>query len=91
MFTRKIYTYEVTAVMANAKERTFEEIARVTYQSTKESKTEARKEFKRQLGLELRKGVSLEFNVVDTITYGCTMDEFMSVANPIVSSTESID
>lgn len=87
--TRTIITIKATAMKLGLVDGqpVAETIALIDYLSTKESKLEARKEFK-AAGIDLPRGCEIMLEVVSEEVYGCTFEEFMSVARVIEGEAE---
>lgn len=84
MFTRTITTFEVTAVKLSfvGGEAKADVIGRTTYFGTAASKNEARKALK-AAGYDIPRGTEINIEKLEEVTYGCTIDKFMEVAQPI--------
>lgn len=84
MFTRTITTYQASAYRLFIKDGSAqkEELGSCTFECTTPSKTEARKALQ-DMGYAIPKGAAIDISPVESVTYGCTIEDFMSVAHPI--------
>lgn len=86
LFTRTLNTFEATAVKSNIDPETMtatvDPIATVHYVATSPSKTEARKAFAEH-GYTIPKGTDIIQKAVKEVRYGCTIEEFLEIAQPI--------
>lgn len=85
MITRTIKTWEAKAVALGldaAGEPVADVLGIVQFQGNKGSRTEARAAFAAQ-GIMLPKGINISIVCVSEDTYGCEIDEFMSVARKL--------
>ena len=80
--TYKATAYELTMVDGIAKAT---ELGSVEYIATKPDVTAARKAFKAN-GIKLKRGCSIKSEVVSTMTYGMSIDQFMAYAKPIATA-----
>lgn len=90
MVTRTINTYKATALETFTKKdengmyvAEVKPIAEITFKGQSGSRKETRAEFKKA-GYEIPRGCEIVVDVVESVLYGCTFDEFLSVAKPIV-------
>lgn len=84
MFTRTITTYKATAV--NLKMVDFKPvvdvIGEIEFIGTSPTKADVRKAFAVQ-GINVPRGTEIQIQEVDSQTYACTLEQFMSVAKPV--------
>lgn len=85
MFTRTITTYKATAYGIGKDEngkRAIVELGHVEYVGASTSQTDARKALK-AAGINVPRGTDVEIEKLEEVTYGMTVEEFMSLAHPI--------
>lgn len=86
MLTRTLTKFRATAyeVKANLDEgtATVEKLHEVTFMGTSASKTDARKAFSEQ-GYTIARGTEIKIEEVEKTLYGCTVEEFLEIAQPI--------
>ena len=90
MFTRSITTFEAKAVSVefDGMEPKVIELGHAVYMGTRASETEARKALK-AAGVQLKRGCKVFISEVETVVYGCTIDQFMTVAHPVEVKAEA--
>ena len=84
MFTRTISTYHVEAFTLSLVDGapTPSKIGEVDYQATTQSDAAARRALK-QSGVDVPRGATLVTTPVDSATYACSMEEFLSIAHRV--------
>lgn len=86
MFTRTLTAYKATAYTAKTdfktKKAEFVELGTVEFLGTSPSKTDIRKAFAEN-GISVPKGTEFDLVEIEKATYGCTMEEFLEIAQKI--------
>lgn len=86
MFTRTLTTYKATAYTSKVDFKTktaqIVELGTVEFLGTSPSKTDIRKAFAEN-GVTVPKGTEFDLVEVEKTTYGCTMEEFLEIAQKI--------
>lgn len=90
MFTRTVSTYKVTAYKLSMEDGvpTSEPLGTAEYVGTSVSKTQARKALS-YAGYIIPKGAHIEVEKVNEAVYGCTVEEFLSVAHLVERNAPS--
>lgn len=84
MFTRTISTYKATAVnlkLVDGKP-VADVMGEIEFVGTSPTKADVRKAFAVQ-GINVPRGTEIQVEEVDSQTYACTLEQFMSVAKPV--------
>ena len=84
MFTRTITTFEAKAYRLFLEDGTpkVEELGKAVFMGTAANRTDARKALA-DAGYAIPKGATIEITPVEEVVYGCTIEDFMSVAHPV--------
>lgn len=84
MFTRTLTTYEANAFTIDVEngEAVTKSLGHCSYIGTHASQAEARKALK-AAGVEVPRGAKVIVKELESATYGCTVEDFMSVAKVI--------
>lgn len=89
MITRTLTTFEATAytIVDDGETPTLEVMGKAQFVATKPNKADARKALI-AAGIDVPRGTTINIKEVDTITYGCELDEFLKIAHPVVKADE---
>lgn len=84
MIKRTLTTYKVKAIQLDYKDgqAVADVIGEIEMVGNSISATEARKAFATN-GIDVPRGCKIEFTELESILYGCTTEQFLSVAKPI--------
>lgn len=84
MITRTIETYEATAVKLSFKDGQphAEVLGTAQFTGTHATKADARKALK-AAGVDVPRGTEVSIETVKSEVYGCDLDEFMKIAQPV--------
>ena len=88
--TRTINVYQVRAIAANFKTKSFETVASAVIECTAPNNQLARRAFKER-GFGVPRGCEMDWEIIDSATYECSIEDFMSIAHKVEKPSDNED